>query len=130
MENTKRYKKLKFKNKSFMSVDQLDSLVNEFNPRKPRNERSYELEKMKVKLKDLQYFSKEDVDELRALNRDNWLYQLYFSGFYDLIPKAIVVLLSLALFVYFFGFIGLLAFLPSGLVFLFLLVSVRLFRGY
>ncbi len=122
-------KRSKF-SKTYMSISELSEIAEARNGVFERNARSYELEKMDIKLKDLQHYSKEDVEELRRLNKNNIRYKLYFSWLPDHLPKVIVVLGALSLYTFWYGFPALIAFLPITLIMIILMIFIRLTRGY
>jgi hypothetical protein len=122
-------KKIGF-NKRYLDVDELSRMVEEQHGERVRSERSYELEAMDVKMKDLKNFTKEDVDELRIIHQNDWRYKLYFSWFWDHIPKLISLIASLILFTYWFGTESLIAFLPITLVIGVVMFFLQFTRGY
>ncbi|MBN2794602.1 MAG: hypothetical protein JXR88_04295 [Clostridia bacterium] len=121
----------KKKNKrTYLNAEELNELVIELHGQKTRSERSYELENMKIKMKDLKHFTKEDIDELRQIHSKDWRYKIYFSWFWDMMPKFIALIGSLLLFTYWFGVESLIAFLPITLLLSVMLSFIRLTRGY
>lgn len=116
--------------KTYMSIKDFSRMVDDRVGPRVRSERSYELEKMDVKIKDLKNMSKEDVEELRIIHKDNILYKIYFSWFWPHLPKVIALICSLVLFVYWFGVASLIAFLPITLLMVMMIFFIRLTRGY
>lgn len=124
------FKRKKSQKKNFLNAEDLDRIIHGLYERKTRSERSRELEGMDVKLKDLKYYSKEDVEELRRLNKHRLKYRLYFSWLWDHFPKMVVVVLTLCLWVYWFGWkTTFLAFLPLSLMMFIMITFIRLTRG-
>lgn len=119
-----------YKGKKFMSSDELEEILVERRDVYIRSKRSYELEAMNVKVRDLKHMYKEDVDELRRIHKDNFWYKLYFSGVMDHVSKVLVLAGALAIFARFYGIASLIAFLPLVLVSIMLLFFIRLTRGY
>lgn len=118
------------KEKRYMKVEELNRMVDEKYGPYERSQRSYELEKMDIKLKDLKNMTKEDVEELRIIHKDNIRYKIYFSWYIQHIPKVVALIGSLILFIYWYGPKALIAFLPITLVMAILLTFIRLTRGY